>query len=58
MWKMRRGSPCRGIPIGWHVMIGSYLFVHMSSSWTLSQYSGLYTGPFRPIQYREGEIHA
>mgnify|MGYP006186726635 CR=1 FL=1 len=41
VWKMRRGSPWRGIPIGWQVMMGSYLFVHMSSSCTLSQCSGL-----------------
>ena len=39
--KMRRGVPDRGIPIGWQVMIGSNLFVHMSISWILSQCSGL-----------------
>src|SRR5438477_503206 len=34
-------EPPRGTPSGWHVMTGSYLFVHMSSCCTLSQYCGL-----------------
>ena len=42
--KIRAGGPCRGIPSGRQVMTGSSRFVHMSSCWTLSQYSGLYSG--------------
>ena len=53
-WKMRRGGPWRGTPSGWQVITGSYLFVHMSSSCTLSQCSGLYIGRFK-LPNREGE---